>query len=105
MSLEQHCYYNFISASINLPTDTEMLTCFRLADPTMEARSVRRGALQLLAAAEVPLPTLMLFSGHTNQRTLLRYLNWGVCATEQRSAMAVAGAALTRLDIHRGRQG
>lgn len=39
--------------------------------------SVRRGALEAIAAAGAPLETLMSFSGHKNAATLKRYLRWG----------------------------
>jgi integrase len=72
----------------------DMLQTFRLADRTMEARSVRRGSLQTMAHAKVPLDTLMLYSGHTNEKTLLRYLGWGSSAGHRQQQMAAAGAVL-----------
>jgi hypothetical protein len=42
-----------------------------------DLRSLRRGALQQLAANGVIWETLLLFSGHTTKKSLLRYLGWG----------------------------
>lgn len=46
-------------------------------DSALEQRSLRRGALHALASAGVPEDELLQFSGHTCQRTLRRYLDWG----------------------------
>ena len=62
----------------------------------MEARSVRRGSLQTMALAGVPLETLILYSGHTNEKTLLRYLGWGHAAGARQRQMADAGAVLVQ---------
>jgi integrase len=43
----------------------------------MENRSLRRGALQCLAAAGAPTATLLSFSGHSQLATLKRYLDFG----------------------------
>jgi hypothetical protein len=72
----------------------QMLETFRLHDPTMEARSVRRGSLQAMAHNGVALDTLILFSGHTNEKTLLRYLGWGHSAGARQRLMAAAGSVL-----------
>jgi hypothetical protein len=45
--------------------------------PTLEQRSLRRGALQAMASAGVEEPTLLQYSGHTNVAMLRRYLDWG----------------------------
>jgi integrase len=78
---------------------SSMLTTYRRVDTRMEAKSIRRGALQCLARAGVPNTTLMLYSGHTAERTLLRYLNWGLLATHNTDAMTTAGAALRGTSI------
>lgn len=72
----------------------EMLQTFRLVDPALEARSVRRGTLQTMAQKGVPNATLMEYSGHTCERTLLRYLNWGKAAGNARARMDDAGKSL-----------
>ena len=77
-------------------TPPQMLSTFRLCDPRMEARSVRRGSLQTMALAGVPLETLILYSGHTNEKTLLRYLGWGHAAGARQRQMADAGAVLVQ---------
>lgn len=43
----------------------------------LEAKSVRRGALQRMAAAGVTDDILLNFSGHLSVQTLHRYLGWG----------------------------
>jgi hypothetical protein len=48
-----------------------------LLNPMYELRSPRRGALTAMAERGATADTLMSFSGHTNQRMLLRYLGWG----------------------------
>jgi integrase len=75
-------------------TPPKMLSTFRLIDRRMEARSVRRGSLQTMARAGVPLETLMRYSGHTIEGTLMRYLGWGHAAGDVQRQMAEAGAAL-----------
>jgi hypothetical protein len=50
----------------------------RKHDPTYEMRSPRRGALCCLAEAGESLKTLRMFSGHTSDRMILRYLGWGM---------------------------
>jgi integrase len=76
-------------------TPADMLSTFRLVDATMEARSIRRGTLQAMAQAGVPNDTLREYSGHTNDRTLLRYLNWGKAAGNARTRMETAGRVLS----------
>ena len=60
------------------PTQTHKaaLTALRARNPLLEVRSLRRGALQCLALT-TPEELLLNFSGHTNVRTLRRYLGWG----------------------------
>ena len=72
----------------------DMLSTFRLVDRTLEAKSIRRGSLQAMAQHGVPVDTLMLYSGHTCEKTLLRYLDWGHAAGNQRLRMHDAGLAL-----------
>jgi integrase len=65
-------------------------------DRALEQRSVRRGALQQLAAQGLPTSTLLLFSGHTTARMLMRYLGHGRHATRDQTDMIHAAAmALT----------
>ena len=54
-----------------------LLSAIRAADPELNLRAMRRGALQTMALAGVSAETLMTFSGHTNDKTLKRYLDWG----------------------------
>ena len=67
----------------------------RTADPTFGQRALRRGALQTIAAdPAVDLATVRLFSGHTNDGTALRYLNWGQRAANRARCGQQAAAAL-----------
>lgn len=54
-----------------------LLRALRVAHPSLNMRAMRRGSLQTMAAAGVPVETLMTRAGHTNTRTTLRYLNFG----------------------------
>lgn len=54
------------------------LLALRKVDTELEARSIRRGAIQTLAAAGATDDTLMMFSGHKSVATLHRYLDWGL---------------------------
>lgn len=61
----------------------------REVDPLLEQRSLRRGSLQHMAT--LPNMTnewLRTLSGHTNDSTLFRYLNWGVAASHVKSTLA-----------------
>jgi hypothetical protein len=57
-------------------THQAVLLALRARNPLLEVRSLRRGALQSLALT-TPEELLLNFSGHTNVRTLRRYLGWG----------------------------
>jgi hypothetical protein len=71
---QPHCAY--LLSDLMLPTT--FLTCAsaRLADFGLESRSVRRGGLQLMAQAGVPVEKLLLFSKHTSKKMLFRYLGY-----------------------------
>jgi hypothetical protein len=88
--LKAHC----IGKLFPNTTTEDMLRTFRLSDPRMEAKSVRRGSLQCMASSGVPMETLMKYAGHTKEKTTLRYLNWGRLAQATHTAMATAGVAL-----------
>jgi hypothetical protein len=60
----------------------------------LELRSFRRGALQQMAKNGVELNTLRLFSRHRDERTLLRYLDWGRFAMINHAATTTAAKAL-----------
>ena len=61
----------------------------RRVESTLEARSLRRGSLQTLAKLDgMTTETLMLFSGHSSVKTLLRYLNWGLEANQEKFKMS-----------------
>jgi integrase len=66
-------------------------TALRRIDKSFEARSIRRGALQHLAAKPgITEEILLMFSGHSNAITLRRYLDYGIKATHIRTAMLTA---------------
>ena len=71
-----------------------VLPALRRVSAQLEQRSMRRGSLQAMAIAGATNETLREFSGHTNDVTLLRYLNWGTIGLVKSKAMAEAGAAL-----------
>jgi integrase len=75
-------------------TSSSMLPLYRTVDNAMEAKSVRRGSLQTMAANGVPHDTLQRYSGHTKERTLLRYLGWGRITSSVSIQMAQAGRYL-----------
>ncbi|PHR97545.1 MAG: hypothetical protein COA68_12375 [Oceanobacter sp.] len=72
----------------------EVLKAIRRAHPSLENRSLRRGALQSLAKSpEMTDDILLSFSGHTNLCTLRRYLNWGSVDRAKEIAMTKAATA------------
>lgn len=64
----------------------------RLVDPSLEQRSLRRGAIQALAASGLTDEELLHYSGHSSVQMLRRYLNYGLKSGEaaRRGARAVA---------------
>ena len=54
----------------------------RRANPKLEQRSLRRGAIQALAATGLKDDELLHYSGHTNVTMLRRYLNFGKVSGE-----------------------
>lgn len=54
----------------------------RRANPKLEQRSLRRGAIQALAATGLKDEELLHYSGHTNVTMLRRYLNFGKVSGE-----------------------
>jgi hypothetical protein len=86
-----------------LPMDACMLTAIRRADEALCMKAIRRGALQALAfalgqkgtARHEALEQLKVFSGHTNDRMVLRYLDWGLqFHSDLQSGASVAAAGL-----------
>lgn len=75
-----------------------MLSTFRAVNNAMEAKSIRRGSLQQMARSGTPIDILMRYSGHTREKTLLRYLNWGSITQDLSTKMALAGVALMSED-------
>ena len=56
----------------------EIRTAMREVDPRLDTtRVMRRGALIAMASNGTDVPTLMKFSGHKRESTLMRYLDWG----------------------------
>jgi integrase len=66
----------------------------RTEHPEYECRSLRRGALQQLAAEGVPEPQLLEFSGHKSIASLRTYLGHGQKSTRMQQQMASDAAAL-----------
>ena len=78
-----------------------VMSALHCTDPRLEARSIRRGALQALAMADADEETLMTFSGHKCRNTLHRYLDWGMMrglaqSSGARAALAAWGPLLRR---------
>ena len=70
------------------------LISIRRANPLLEAKSLRRGALQTMSRAGVKEETLREFSGHTNNTTLRRYLSWGRTTGVTSKTTVLAGKIL-----------
>lgn len=69
----------------------DIKTSLRRANRLLEQRSIRRGALMTLSLSPgITDSLLMEFSGHTQQATLRRYLNWGKTAAHLRTTMKQA---------------
>ena len=70
-----------------------LLRALRVAHPNLSMRAMRRGSLQAMALAGATAETLMSFSGHSQEKTLKRYLDWGrLFGEQQQRAVAAAGA-------------
>ena len=65
----------------------------RRVNPRLEQRSLRRGALQTLAATNISDEKLLHYSGHTNVTMLRRYLDFGKVSGEG-ATLSRAAAAL-----------
>jgi hypothetical protein len=72
-------------------TKDDLLEGLRGYNPKWELRSLRRGSLSTMARAGVPYDTLKLFSLHTNDPMMTRYLKGGLHAGE-RNQKAFAAA-------------
>jgi len=62
--------------------------------PNCDLRSLRRGALQTLSNSGRDAEDLLLFSGHTNTKSLLRYLGFGAKFQAAKMRGTAAAAAL-----------
>lgn len=68
-------------------TGRSLKEALRTIDPSLEQRSIRRGALQAMASHGTSEETLMRFSGHKRVETLRRYLNWNAVNSKVQSEM------------------
>lgn len=73
-------------------TDNNITTPLKVAG--IEQRSIRRGALQTMAAEKVPPEILMNFSGHASVKTLNRYLDFGLKRADLAASSVKAAKAL-----------
>ena len=73
---------------------TECRAALRVSRPELSWRSVRRGALQQLAASGCSEAELLTFSRHTNVQQLRRYLSFGAIAEASQQSAIVKAAAL-----------
>ena len=76
-------------------TGASLRVALREVSPELEQRSIRRGALQLMASNNTDEETLMRFSGHRRVDTLRRYLNWNTVNSLVQSKMSKSAAILT----------
>jgi integrase len=72
----------------------QVKVALRRVSPTLEQRSLRRGALLHMAKTGVPATVLMEYSGHTTERMLRRYLSWGADLRDRANQAQAAAAAL-----------
>lgn len=70
----------------------DLKIALRRAHPQLEQRSIRRGAIQTLAASGLADLELLHYSGHTNVVMLRRYLNFGKLSAEGQRLTAQARA-------------
>jgi len=75
-------------------TVTKVTKALRVVERQLESRSLRRGALQTMAAAGVDEEDLRAFSGHTTIAMLHRYLAWGAIGTKRKTQMGKASRKL-----------
>ena len=76
-------------------TGESLKLALRAISPDLEQRSIRRGALQLMAANNTDEATLMRFSGHRRVETLRRYLNWNTVNSLVQRQMKGSAVVLT----------
>ena len=69
----------------------------RSVNPKYDLRALRRGSLQALAAANVDLEVIRVFSGHTNIPMLLRYLGRGLAVRQRKEQGSKAARAALRI--------
>ena len=74
----------------------DVTKALRRVDPALEARSIRRGAIQTMAVSGVPDEVLIMFSGHATIGMLHRYLQWGSVGSVKKNLMAAAARELTK---------
>lgn len=99
------CYYNMLKEycdtrrTLIFPSNLKgdhLCSALRQVATNLEQRSIRRGALQAMARANVSEETLMRFSGHTQVSTLHRYLNWNAVNSKVAKEMQGAGRVLVQ---------
>jgi integrase len=78
------------------PTMEAAKAAMKSVNSTLEARSIRRGALQTMALAGVSDTTLLEFSQHRDTKMLHRYLNWGSTRVQTALDTSTASLALFR---------
>jgi integrase len=61
---------------------SQLKDALRMVDPALEQRSLRRGAIQALAATGMTDEELLHYSGHSSVHMLRRYLNYGLKSGE-----------------------
>lgn len=89
MRAEQYLFKGVAGAQIKI--------ALRRANPQLEQRSLRRGAIQAVAATGISDTEMLHYSGHTNVAMLRRYLNFGKLSGEGAKLSSQAAALVQNL--------
>ncbi len=81
------------SAAHRLQLGVDLRQLIRQIDPKFEQKSLRRGALQAMSKAGTAEVEPLEFSGHTNTKSLRRYLQWNLFGAR----VGARGAAIANL--------
>jgi integrase len=94
LSNRQGFLWPFLSPKARSEAGRQITLALRQLDPALEQRSLRRGALQAMAAAGASDQQMLTYSGHTNVAMLHRYLDWGKKGEKRAKEAREAAAAL-----------
>lgn len=90
----------FVLSPRNHEEDREQIksimgTMLASEDEQLELRSIRRGSLQLMAAAGFPTEHILLLSQHRSTEMLMRYLDWGRQSADHSSKIVSISSFMT----------